>query len=165
MGIEAGNKYQKKKIHSKKYGGIWSVSAFMCLQNRKKKIERCVEEPTQSLLNKKDVYTSTIYSKEIRVRSCSSSSQHRAASKVNQHFIHPYFKHFRQYWVFSSGEDYSTTTISDNESQFSFCSGTVIVAAYFTSQEAPKAIYISFSCDFNAVLTSTSSFRSCCIKL
>lgn len=131
----------------------------------KKKIERCVEEPTQSLLNKKDVYTSTIYSKEIRVRSCSSSSQHRAASKVNQHFIHPYFKHFRQYWVFSSGEDYSTTTISDNESQFSFCSGTVIVAAYFTSQEAPKAIYISFSCDFNAVLTSTSSFRSCCIKL
>lgn len=41
------------------------MSIFMYSQNRKKKnkTEGSVEEPTQSLLNKKDVFTFTIYSK------------------------------------------------------------------------------------------------------
>lgn len=46
-----------------------------------------MEEPTQSLPNKNDVYTSSIYSKEIKARSCCSSSQHGGASKVNQHIL------------------------------------------------------------------------------
>lgn len=58
----------RKNIRTKCTLKIWSIrrmSIFMYSQNRKKKnkTEGSVEEPTQSLLNKKDVFTFTIYSK------------------------------------------------------------------------------------------------------
>lgn len=52
-------------MHSENYEGIRRVNVFIYSWNREKKknTEGSVEEPTQSLLNKKDVYTFTIYSK------------------------------------------------------------------------------------------------------
>lgn len=100
MGVEARKNMSKQ--NALWYGGNWRVSVFVCPQIGKKKIEGGVEHPTQSFPNKKDEFTLTIYSKEIKAGSCCSSNQKREVRqtrKFHSHFIQHYSKYSKQiFW-------------------------------------------------------------------